>query len=98
MTVDQLLQESVGLGIRLSVTAKDKLRVDAPVGVMTQGLRTEFEAQRDELVFRYLERAAIMEFDGGLPRMDAESLAQTALLPAHLGREPVEGMAGNGRI
>lgn len=40
------------------------------------------EATRDELRLRFEERAAICEFDGKLPRAEAERVAYDALVMA----------------
>ncbi len=40
------------------------------------------EATRDELRLRFEERAGICEFDGKLPRADAERIAYDALVTA----------------
>lgn len=68
MTADEVLRESARLGILLSVTGDGKLHVDAPIGAVSPELKAELQTHRDALVYRYEERAAIMEFDGGHTR------------------------------
>ncbi|RIK66277.1 MAG: hypothetical protein DCC66_13400 [Planctomycetota bacterium] len=38
------------------------------------------ESDRPELIYMFGERAGIMEYDGGLPRVEAEKLAYRELL------------------
>lgn len=41
------------------------------------------DALRDDLRYRFEERAAICEIDGGLPRVEAERIAFESLVAAH---------------
>ncbi len=83
-------------GVILSITANGRLSIDAPRGFLTEGVVSEMGANREDLlalVEQWGERAAIMEYDGGLARVDAERLALVDVLgappsPEYLPEEP----------
>ena len=50
------------------------------------------DAARDDLRLRFEERAAICEFDGKLPRAEAEKIAYDALVSA------TRGLVGPGQV
>jgi hypothetical protein len=69
-------------------TEGPRLIVDAPVGVLTTDIIDQLKANKPDLLAllgnslntedwraAFEERAAIMEYDGGMPRHDAENLA-----------------------
>lgn len=57
-----------------------RLKYRAPRGAFTPYLRATLREYMPEIVFLFNERAAIMEFDGGLSRADAESRAASEVL------------------
>lgn len=92
MTATTLIRDVIAKGIRLTIEG-GQLIVDAPKGVLTPFLieqlkrnKTELlsllednSGQADEAVREYIEeRAAIMEYDGGLAREDAQRRARSA--------------------
>jgi hypothetical protein len=58
----------------------DRLRYRCPAGAMTPTLRADLAAWKPDLLHEYGERAAIMEYDGGLPRAEAEHRAEACVL------------------
>lgn len=58
----------------------DRLRFRCPAGAMTPTLRADLAAWKPDLLSEYGERAAIMEYDGGLPRAEAERHAAGLVL------------------
>ena len=82
MTTMQLLTTLHGLGVTL-IPWVDRLRVDAPEGVLTAELRQAIRTQKGELlalVEEWSERAAIAEYCGRAPRAEAERLAWQCVL------------------
>jgi hypothetical protein len=82
MTAAELLTTLHALGVTLSPRV-DRLRVDAPEGVLTAELRQAIRTQKGELlalVEEWSERAAIAEYCGGVPRAEAERLAWECVL------------------
>jgi TubC N-terminal docking domain len=89
MTALELLATLHALGVTLSPRV-DRLRVDTPEAVLTDELRQTIRTQKGELlalVETWSERAAIAEYCGGAPRVEAERLAWACVLvePAHAG-------------
>jgi len=77
MTALELLTTLRQCGVVL-VPMVDRVRVDAPKGVLTPVLRqqlTQHKAALLDLVEEWSERAAIAEYCGGLSRAEAERLA-----------------------
>ena len=77
-TLADLLAECDTYGIRLIPVGDGSLTIDAPQDALTPDLLARLKAHKAELldfVERIEERAAIMEFDGGLNRQQAERLA-----------------------
>lgn len=74
-----LLAECDSHGIRLALADDGGLTIDAPQLALTPDLLDRLKAQKAALlesIERFEERAAIMEFDGGLSRGEAERLAR----------------------
>jgi hypothetical protein len=89
MTPLELLTTLRGLGVTLPPWV-DRLRVDAPAGVLTDALRDALRTHKTallDLIEAFEERAAIAEYCAGLPRVEAEALAWACVLdePAHAG-------------
>jgi hypothetical protein len=73
-----LLLECVACGIRLTPADGGKLEIDAPRGVLTPERLSRLKAHKADLlalIERFEERAAILEFDAGLIRREAERMA-----------------------
>ena len=86
MTAAELLTTLQALGVTLSPRV-DRLHVDAPEGVLTAELRQAIRTQKGELLAlaeEWSERAAIAEYCGGAPRVEAERLAWQCVLEAVL--------------
>jgi hypothetical protein len=82
MTALELLATLHARGVTL-LPWVDRLRVDAPRGALTAELRQAIRTQKGELlalVEEWSERAAIAEYWGGVPRMEAEQLAWQCIL------------------
>jgi TubC N-terminal docking domain len=82
MTPLELLTTLHGLGVTLTPWV-DRLRVDAPAGVLTDDLRQALRTHKTallDLVEAFEERAAIAEYCGGLVRTEAEALAWAHVL------------------
>lgn len=80
--VKSLFRRLAALGVILSADA-DGLAIDAPGGVLGDDLVGLIRAHRDKLlvlVERFNERSAIMQYDGGLSRAEAERLALADLM------------------
>jgi hypothetical protein len=75
----ELLQRVQAAGISLTVDGA-RLRYRAPAGAITPELRADLQELKPTLLYEYHERAAIMEFDGGLARPEAERLAAEEVL------------------
>jgi hypothetical protein len=66
-------------GVRLSLAIGSKLQVHAPVGAITEHMRSFVEAHAAELaqfICELEERAAILEFEQGHSKVEAERLAR----------------------
>lgn len=83
MTALDLLQQLRALGVVLTPYPDGTLRYKAPKGTLTpallEGLRQSKAALLD-LVEEWSERAAIAEFEAGLPKAEAETLAWRCVL------------------
>ena len=82
MTALELLTARHARGVTLTPWV-DHLRVDAPQGVLTANLRQamrEHKAALRDLVMDFEARAALIEYDGGFPRGEAERLAWACVL------------------
>lgn len=73
MKSDTLIATLLDAGVVLSVDG-GRLKLDAPHELPNE-LLTTLKKCRDDLIEAFIERAAIREFDGGLPPSDAERLA-----------------------
>ena len=73
-----LLAELRARGIALR-TVGDRLRY-RPAAAVPPELRERIVANKPALLERFEERAAIIEFDGGLPREEAERRAWESVL------------------
>lgn len=83
MTPSALLSILHQTGVVLTVVPDERLQVDAPPGVMTPALRAalrEHKAALLDLLAAFEERAALAEYDGGVPRAEAERLAWACVL------------------
>jgi hypothetical protein len=88
MIAPSLHADLLARGVKVSIapTPKDspelpllRLRVQAPECALTPSLKDAIRRHRDELlayVFAVEERAAVIEYDGGHAREDAERLAR----------------------
>ena len=97
MGAPELLHHLRGAGLVLTLTPAGGLHV-APRNALTDDHRAAIRAERDALVLALMaaeheadaeafeERAAIMEFDGGLPRAEAEAAARQCADCEHFGR------------
>lgn len=74
MTRCDLVQHLAAAGVTLRIEG-DALRYRAPRCAMTADLRAALVEHKPDVLHDYHERAAIMEFDGGLGRAEAERLA-----------------------
>ena len=82
MTAIEILTLLHGHGVTLTARG-DRLRVDAPPGTLTPALRAALREHKTavlDLLEAFEERAALIEYDGGLPRVEAERLAWACLL------------------
>ena len=82
MTPLDFLRDLRSLGVVLAPYPDGTIRYRAPRGRMTDALREAVRTHKDallDLIERYEEGAALMEFDGGLTREEAEALAWQAL-------------------
>lgn len=83
MTTLDLLQQLRALGVVLTPYPDGTLRYKAPKGVLTPDLLDalrQHKATLFALVEAWSERAAIVEYCGGLSREDAERLAWQCVL------------------
>ena len=81
MTAVELLTALCGLGVTFTSWV-DRLRVEAPQGALTPALRAtarEHKAALLDLLEVFEERAALIEYDGGRPRDEAERLGWASL-------------------
>ena len=85
MTALDLLQQLHALGVVLTPYPDGTLRYKAPKGTLTpalvDGMRQHKTALLD-LVEEWSERASIVEYCGGLSRVEAEALAWQCVLGA----------------
>jgi hypothetical protein len=75
-TID-LLTECKSRGIQLTLADDCGLTIDAPQDALTPNLLARLKAHKADVldaIERFDERAAIMEFDAGLSRHEAERL------------------------
>ncbi len=82
MTALAIFAELCSLNVVLSIDDEGRLAFDAPADVMIGERLDRVRSFRNELfaiVERMEERAAIREFDAGLPREEAERLARLEL-------------------
>ena len=78
--INDLLRELTETGVTLSFPASGKLRVHADRNSMKSEILVALKEHRDDIIEMYEERAAIMEYDGGLSREEAERGAQGSFL------------------
>jgi hypothetical protein len=74
-----LLAECEAHGIRLTLAGDGGLSIDAPQDALTPDLLDRLKAHKADVldaIERFEERAAIMEFDAGLSRHEAERRAR----------------------
>ncbi len=67
----ELLQRLHDAGVVLAFTG-DTIRYRCPRGAMTPRLLQGLQDAKEDLLHEYHERAGILEYDGGLPRSEAE--------------------------
>ena len=85
MTALDLLQQLHERGVILTPYSDGTLRCRAPQGVLTHALveaMRQHKAELHALVEEWSERAALMEYDGRLPRDEAERLAWVCIQSA----------------
>ena len=78
-----LLADCDAHGIRLALADGGGLEIDAPQDALTPDLLDRLKARKDDvlaIVESYEERAAVLEFDGGLERREAELMAWNSTL------------------
>ena len=73
-----LLERLHRAGIQLRIE-RDGLAYRAPRGALTPELRAALVEWKPDLLYEYHERAAILEYDGRLPRAEAEAHAAELL-------------------
>jgi len=77
--IADLLTECDDHGIRLKLTVDDRLEIEAPQDALTPERLMRLKSHKAELIAlieRFEEHAAIMEYEGGLSRSEAELLAR----------------------
>jgi TubC N-terminal docking domain len=85
MTALALLRQRCALGVALTPLLEGTLRYRAPKDVLTSALLDGIRQHKQEryaLVEAFEERAALMEYDGRLPRDEAECLAWACIQSA----------------
>jgi tubulysin polyketide synthase-like protein len=85
MSALALLQQLHALDVALEPHLDGTLRYRAPKGVLTPALLDGMRQHKPELhalVEEWSERAALMEYDGRLPRDEAERLAWVCIQSA----------------
>ena len=85
MTALALLQQLYDTGVVLTPYPDGTLRYKAPKGTLTPALLEGMRQHKDELhsvVEAFEERAALLEYDGRLPRDEAERLAWACIQSA----------------
>jgi hypothetical protein len=83
MTAFDLFQQLHALGVVLTPYPDGTLRYKAHKGVLTPALldgMRQYKAALHALVEEWSERAALVEYDGGIPRTEAERLAWACVL------------------
>lgn len=78
-----LFQELHALGVLLQIDDRGRLSFEAPEGVVSEALIVRIRADASELlaiVERVEERAAVMEHDGGVARVEAERMARMEVI------------------
>ncbi len=83
MVAIELFAELRSIGVRLSIDPDGRVAYDAPVGVMTDDILGRMRSHRDGLLAlceQIEKRAAIMEFDGGMTRVDAERMVMAEVV------------------
>ena len=96
MIAPSLYAELVGRGVRLSIAPTPtgeqspalRLRVQAPVGALTSGLKGALERHRAELleyVFELEERAAVLQFEQGNTPEESERHARACVVGGSAG-------------
>jgi len=78
MTPFDIVQHLANAGVTLRIIG-NAIRYTAPRGAMTPDLRAALIEHKPEILHAFNERAAIMEYDGGLDRAEAERRATSAL-------------------
>ena len=86
MTRCELSERLAAAGVALRIEG-DALRYRAPRGAMTPDLRAALVEHKPDVLHDFNERAAIMEYDGGLPRPEAEARAAADVLGTVAGAE-----------
>jgi len=74
-----LLQRVHDAGITLIVDG-NRLKYTAPAGVLTPDLRAALAELKPTILHEYHERAGILEYDGRMPRPEAERQAGASTL------------------
>ena len=74
-----MLKACAAAGVALRIEG-GAIRYTAPRGALTPALRCALIEAKPDLLHDYEERAAIREFDGNMPRAEAERLAAADVL------------------
>lgn len=82
-------------GVELFLDADTvRLKYRGPRAAFTPFLRATLSEYMPEIVFLFNDRAAIMEYDGGLPRAEADAQAAKVLLTQDTRTEAAEHKGG----
>ena len=79
MNAQTILKRCAAGGVRLQFSM-DAIRYRAPAGTLTPELKEALAESKAALLDQFNERAAILEFDAGLDRAEAERLAAEEVL------------------
>ena len=77
MNTCELLRSLREAGVTLYLGDDGRLKLRGPKDALTRYMRATIVEYLPEIAYLYNERAAIMEYDGGLPRLEAEKKAET---------------------
>lgn len=81
MTTTEFLQQLRDAGVTVYLADNGRLRLKGPKAALTNYLRSTLTEYLPDIVYLFNERAAIMEYDGNMPRDKAETLAAMTSQP-----------------